>query len=397
MLEGKPVETIDESDLQNLITNQIMEGKKYDYKKDIIGNSPGARKEFLFDVSSFANCVGGHLILGMDEEKGVPIKIEGLIINDEDAEKSRLDQMIQSGLQPRMIPIHQIHIVRLKNSQKVIVIRISNSLTKPHMVTFEKTNKFYSRNSGGKYLLDVGEIRNLFMMSEGAIQKVKDFRLNRFDIIKKHQSFVEMLGAGNAMIVLHIIPLSISDSTNLIDVTTFDYFDSLMPMRASRYKKRYNLEGILVYDQDHTPPYPYTYTELFRNGCIESLEAVTLRNNMDKNKVIPSIKFEEVLVNAIDRYLQVFKYLEIDPPFFVMVSLLEVRGCRMLAKNEDGIVGTVGESIDRDYLMIPEVVIDSFDIDSSKVMKHIFDSVWNACGLKGSQNYDKDGNWILKG
>jgi hypothetical protein len=37
MLEGKPVETIDESDLQNLITNQIMEGKKYDYKKDIIG------------------------------------------------------------------------------------------------------------------------------------------------------------------------------------------------------------------------------------------------------------------------------------------------------------------------------------------------------------------------
>ena len=38
-------------------------------------------------------------------------------------------------------------------------------------------------------------------------------------------------------------------------------------------------------------------------------------------------------------------------------------------------------------------MIESFDFESSKVMKPIFDAVWNACGYPGSQNYDDSGNW----
>lgn len=261
MLEGKPLETIDESDLQNLITNQIMEGKKYDYKKDMIGNSAHERKEFLFDVSSFANCVGGYLLLGVEEAKGVPIKIQGLSIGNEDAEKSRLDQLIQSGIQPRTNPIHQIHIVTLKNSKKVIVIRISNSLSKPHMVTLDKTNKFYSRNSAGKYLLDVGEIRNLFMMSEGAIQKVKDFRTERLGIIARGET---QIPPDTAKMVMHIVPLSISERNNIIDINRIDNFDLLTPMRSDGYRKRYDFEGVFLYYNVKSQSYPDTYTQIFR-------------------------------------------------------------------------------------------------------------------------------------
>lgn len=49
--------------------------------------------------------------------------------------------------------------------------------------------------------------------------------------------------------------------------------------------------------------------------------------------------------------------------------------------------------IERNNLLMPEVMVENFDFEPSKVMKLIFDAVWNACGYPGSQNYDGSGNW----
>ncbi len=47
--------------------------------------------------------------------------------------------------------------------------------------------------------------------------------------------------------------------------------------------------------------------------------------------------------------------------------------------------------IDRDILMIPELVTDSFTVDSTTFLKPCFDAVWNACGFPRSLNYSEDG------
>ena len=57
---------------------------------------------------------------------------------------------------------------------------------------------------------------------------------------------------------------------------------------------------------------------------------------------------------------------------------------------------TFGEeihTIDRDILCLPEILIESYDIDTRIVLKPCFDSVWNACGYAKSQLYDKNGKW----
>jgi len=38
-----------------------------DYKRDVPGESDQDKKEFLADISSFANATGGDLIYGVDE------------------------------------------------------------------------------------------------------------------------------------------------------------------------------------------------------------------------------------------------------------------------------------------------------------------------------------------
>lgn len=89
------------------------------------------------------------------------------------------------------------------------------------------------------------------------------------------------------------------------------------------------------------------------------------------------------------------KNIGIEPPLFLMVTFLGVSGYGMIARDDEGIIRILGERIDRNNLTLPEIALDSFDVDPSKVMRPIFDSVWNACGRRGSQNYDNDGNWRI--
>lgn len=80
---------ITENDLQILKENSILEGKTIEYKQSLPGNSDSERKEFLADVSSFANASGGDLIYGIveDKETGIPQDIIGIDIENVDEEK----------------------------------------------------------------------------------------------------------------------------------------------------------------------------------------------------------------------------------------------------------------------------------------------------------------------
>ena len=83
MINKKPLESVEESDLQNLRKNQVAESKILDYKETLPGNSDTDKKEFLFDVSSFANAAGGDLVYGIKEEDGVPVhlsSVKGILI-----------------------------------------------------------------------------------------------------------------------------------------------------------------------------------------------------------------------------------------------------------------------------------------------------------------------------
>jgi len=64
---SKRLEDIGEVELDSLIANGVPEGKTIEYKKVLPGNFDGDKKEFLADVSSFANTAGGDLIFGIDE------------------------------------------------------------------------------------------------------------------------------------------------------------------------------------------------------------------------------------------------------------------------------------------------------------------------------------------
>ena len=86
-----------------------------------------------------------------------------------------------------------------------MIIRVSRSWASPHMITFQDWSRFYSRNSAGKYPLDVMELRSAFLLSETAAERIRRFRAERIGRIIAGDTPIPM-GEG-AKIILHLIPL----------------------------------------------------------------------------------------------------------------------------------------------------------------------------------------------
>src|SRR6266536_3047160 len=100
-IKNKPLDLVNEADLQALVDNKVREIKTIEYKRALPGNADAEKQEFLYDVSSFANASGGDLIFGVTEIDGVASKVSGLDLGTVDQDILRLENIIRDGIEPR--------------------------------------------------------------------------------------------------------------------------------------------------------------------------------------------------------------------------------------------------------------------------------------------------------
>src|SRR6266849_668165 len=103
----KPLDRIEKANLDSLVANEVREGRTLDYKQQLPSDAEKNKKEFLADVSSFANATGGDLLIGVVEKRdaegkttGVPESVPGLAGINPDAAVRRLENMIRDGIKP---------------------------------------------------------------------------------------------------------------------------------------------------------------------------------------------------------------------------------------------------------------------------------------------------------
>ena len=124
-------------------------------------------RELLYDVAAMANASGGDLVYGIqdrrdegDQSTGIAEKLSGLRVDNVQAETARIENLIRDGIAPRFSGVT----VRTLQSDEgdALVIRVPRSWNGPHMVTFHSVNKCFSRNSTGKFPMDVYQIGRAF-------------------------------------------------------------------------------------------------------------------------------------------------------------------------------------------------------------------------------------------
>ena len=271
----------------------------------------------------------------------------------------------------------------------LLLLHVDRSWNGPHRVIFKAHDRFYARNSAGKYSLDVGELRDAFLSSSAIVDRVRDFHASRLIDIGAERVPTPL--KDGARLVVHLLPISAFASAEQLDISPMlSAPHTLPPMSAHGWNHRITLEGLLTFSQVNSSSNAYVH--LYRNGIVEAVDAYMLNQEVNGRRSIPSIAYEQRLIQGVGSYLGVQKSIGAAPPLYIMTTLLGARGC-WLATRDEFLDLSDRYPIDRDVLELPPIVLQEFGVDVASALKPALDAVWHSCGFPASQNFDAAGKW----
>jgi len=375
---NKPLLDINIDDIQYLVDKKVEESRTLEYKKELDGGKYG-NSEFLADFVAFSNSSGGDLIIGIEEgtggDKGKPIKIVGISIENEDKDRLSLNNTIRDRISPRFMDF-QAHYIQLENGCFVVVIRIKQSWNKPHMIC-NASKDFFVRNTSGKHAMDISEIRSSILATRSSKEQLTEFRNDRlFSLMGNTINDVDLKEAPR--IVAHAISLA-SFSEMAPSIPTKAMGDYKSTLYISHSHKWLNFDGRFELIDDGVA---YSYIQLFRKGMFEYARAVYTECKEDyaRNSVVafdPSV-FKEVLYYIEDG----LKYLSangVDAPIILSLSLVGFEGISFYAKNIT--VRPIGRTLDRNLLILPEMLLTDYNANLLELLQGNLDIISNAFGL----------------
>ncbi|WP_050184067.1 AlbA family DNA-binding domain-containing protein [Domibacillus robiginosus] len=358
----KPFAEVTIDDIFSLKEDGIEEGKSIDFKKELNIQQAGARKEFASDVSSFANTVGGDLIIGVSEEQGVITSIEGIDVPDKDQMRQQLESSLRDLVAPQIMGVD---IDFYPVGEKFILhIRIPQSYNGPHVVNKER---FYGRNNSGKYPLDYVEIKQRFLLSSQVREEIKQYHIERIMKAKADEGYFET--TPGASILINIVPIQ-SFAENV-------FISALVPQRfrlatlfGSGYDPKIQFEGIAGINNS-------SYHHLNRQGVIEILDKRILEYDKD---TIPAKNIVERILRTLPSAFHNLLEVGLNGPYVISTALLDVKD-RIVLYNEQGFSK---QSMRTNDMIFPSILItDPSDLSEYDTMlKELF---MNAAGYFQTQ------------
>lgn len=384
-LFGRAIESITEQDLQRLIKDEVSESKSIDYKLELNIKTGDDKKELLKDITAFANTSGGHLLYGVDGTGAHPTALPGLAFDAkaQDDLRQRIENWLRDSVEPRLLTV-QPWFVKLANGNCVLVLRVGQSWSSPHML--KDSSKFYGRNSTTNFQLDVQALRAAFAATEDMGRKMGLWRTERIGKILANEA-PWTLPAGPRLIV-HLMPQA---SFAGLRTVVAPQRNTMLPLLGkSRYSSRPNFDGWISLSRDDR-----TLTQLFRHGCLECADAYTLGSTIDGKPAtdVRSVELEFGVTSFVSAGLATLQDLGVQAPVFACVTLAGIKGRHLIRGNW----GPQGDPVPQDILVLPEAQVDDLSQQSQAdvfaLLRPVFDVLWQAFGNPESMNYDSNGEW----
>ncbi|WP_310564231.1 ATP-binding protein [Hydrogenophaga sp.] len=377
--------SLTEAHFDALIAEQATEGSYLDFKRNLPGRDAAAKNEVTADVSAFANSSGGDLIYGIDEDgEGRAASVVPQVGNRDETARWFQD-VLMSSIEPR-VPGIQVQAVDVAGGF-VLVVRVPQSWAGPHRVT--SNQHFYVRENGRKRQLNVPEIRGLFLRSEQQAQRVRDFRTERLGKLLSGEGPHPLV--PGSLLVCHFVPTQAALGLVNVDPVryTVDNARRLPVLGMVGLDARINLDGALAV-RNPNPRGTFGYSQLFRSGFFETVKVLESREG--GHAALGSQTYEEQVIRVLDLLREEYLQLGVGLEMTCMVSILGAKRVELgLDKWRYHLEDHQGY-FDRDAVVLPDVLLAP-EVPSAKAMRPVFDLVWQAAGLPGSDNYDDTGEW----
>jgi len=256
-----------------------------------------------------------------------------------------------------------------------------------------ETGRFHSRTSNGKYRLDATEIRRAILGRAEAQERLPRWRAERVARINALEAPVP-LGAG-PKVIFHAIPIAESGfGARALARPADEIAPHLRPVDAHAADWHHNLDGLVV--QSANDARGTSYVQLSRDGTLETVgvRAAGPRDPgpqssgmFDESPAqgIGAFHLESSLIQLLGRWIDRWAALGESGPMMLALALTGVKGLRLFP-HSDGLYA-LPIQIDRDVLLIPEIVVDDFSRPPDVILHPILDMMWNAGGWPGSPHY----------
>jgi hypothetical protein len=245
------------------------------------------------------------------------------------------------------------------------------------------------RTSGGRYQLDVYEIRAGFVAAETAFERLRRFRLERVARVLALETPAPM--ATGPKLILHAFPVSVSDEVwaRVLTMGEHEVASSIAPIAATPNTWRFNLDGFVAHTQ-RTDLSRQSYTQFFRDGGIEVVSGRVIVK-VEQRGGFYAWGMEREVIASFTTYQKFWQDVGVAPPLLIGLTLSGVKGWKVLRLAYG--VDDLDAVYDRDVVSPPEVMLSDLAVPADVVLHPLFDVVWNGGGWPGSPNY-KDGQWF---
>jgi hypothetical protein len=315
----------DEKALKQFIDERAIEGLQLEFKRELNPHSDDGRSELLENVVSIANAAGGHLLIGVAEalstdgkRLGYAGEAAGIQVPNKDNFKLAIKNALRDSIEPRL-PRIDVHFVPAREGNQVVVIRLPKSNVL-HLIRKRTWYKCLSRNSAGKFQLDVAQIRDAFLSGEQLPQRMRFFRAERLAKIAADETPLPIV--DDPRIVIHLLPeASFASTPPSLDIrpATHHYIQGPFTSLANRI---FNLDGFMAWTGEPGGR-SIAYLQAFRTGAFEGVETGVGGASAGDKRINPAV--DGYIINGLHRYLQVASALGTEP-LYVAIALVGAKG-----------------------------------------------------------------------
>jgi len=318
---GKNLAEITLSDIEALCQNAISEGQRLDFKLKLSAQTIKEKRDFLADVSAFANASGGDIVFGIREQDGAAREAAGFEVANIDKAELDLRNLLRDCLQPRLAAVEMRWLAKSGNI-RFLVLRVPRSWHAPHRVTLDGHERFYIRHSNGNHPMDVDELRRAFLLADSVGQRIAQFRRERLNAVTDGLYPVPM--SKGAKCILHFVPLA-----SIVDPPSLDFEFSakanIAPPYSRSYTYSYCLEGIANFTPTDSHGVSAAYSLMFRTGEAEMVRKVPVDSRIEPQQISQS-EIAYVVETGWQGYRQFMETHDIVPPVYVFLTLWDVEG-----------------------------------------------------------------------
>ena len=346
-----------EAHLQRMVEDAVPESRQLEYKLALWADTGDGHREYVRDLSSFANAQGGDLLVGMAEVGSIASNLFGIEVANLPKLQEALENRHRNRIEPPITGI-RMRCVDLANGRQALVIRVPSSLSGPHRD--RQDGHFFVRGETRKDQMGIHELRDAFVGSDQLIDRLRRLHAAAVDVM--HRPELPFVISADPAAVISVMPLDVLRARRDLDLAYGNAVSAHWPGAAGRTWDLI-LEG-LVLRVASDPVCSFALSH--RQGRVDAFWTIGSKrpdHGQDDVLLVSLEKFEIGLRDIVKATQVQLGQHGVVGPWIIMTSLVGIAGARLpmslatletnppVPRQTASLPDVIGEQIDEVFLL----------------------------------------------